>query len=201
MKRAAFVLALLGWAGAAQAQDRVIKLDCTVEVREDRQWWEVDDFSADWLWWSEDRAQFRLTSFTYDDRYRHRLIEDGLFSQGGNNRIVVSPRTMRARGRLWARLDFGSSSLGPLEVSRFRGYFAVASFPAHEVAAAMEGSEAVTVTFYDRNSDIRDRYSVPVADIRAGAERLVPMLREYEARLAAPERVCAERGNEIIVPH
>lgn len=201
MRWAAIALVLLGWAGAGQAQDRVTRIDCTVQIQEDRQWWEVDSFSADWLWWSEDRAQFRLTAFSYDDHYRHHLLEDGPFSRWGNNRIVVSPKTTWARGKLWARLDFDTSSLGPVEVSRSSDFFGVAFFPAHEVAAAMEASEAVAVTFYDRRSEIIDRYSVPVADIRTGAARLVPLFREYEARLAAPEGVCEDPEDAIVLTH
>ena len=199
MKRLAIpLLALLAWTSAAQAQDTQPDWDCKVEIKEDREWWQVDHFSASWLWWSEERAQFRLSAMIYDEHYRHHFVADGPFSQWGANRFVVSPKTTRARGKAWARLDFADGSLEPLEVSQHRSFYGIASFPAHEVLAAMEGSEAVTVTFYDRRSEIIDRYSVPVAAIRAGAERLQSLHSEYLARVANPEEACADR-NDVIV--
>ena len=198
MKRAALALLLLAGGTAVQAQDALRPCSRDVEVREDTDWWEADHFSVRWMHWFPDRASISLSSFTYDEHSRHHLEVEGPFSPWSSNAFMVSPKTMRTRGKLWAQLSAGGLSLPPEEVSRNNGFYGIASFNARKVKDFIGEAQELTITFFDRKQAVVDRYSVARTIIEAGAARMLPVHQEYIARMAQPAELC---GEEIITVH
>ena len=198
MKRAALALLLLAGGTAVQAQDGLRPCSRDVEVREETDWWQADHFSVRWTHWLPDRASMTITAYTYDQHNRHHLAVEGAFSPWSNNAFIVSPKSMRTRGKLWAQLSAGGQSLPPEEVSRNNGFYGIAFFNARKVKDLIGEAPELTITFYDRKQAVVDRYSVARTMIEAGAARMLPVHQEYIARMAQPAELCAE---EIILVH
>jgi hypothetical protein len=195
MKRTALVLLLLLGGSAVQAQDLMVDRVCDVEVREPSDLWNADRYSVRWTHWLPDRASVAIYSHIYDEHDRYHFEEEGAFSRWSNNSFIVSPKTRRTNGRLWARLAAGERVLAPQEVSRSKGFYGIARFKADEVHAMIEGAEELTVTFYDQKQAVIEQFTVPRPTIETGAARMGSVYQEYRTRLAEPETRC---GSEII---
>lgn len=172
---------------------------CDVEVKESDQWWQVDNFSARWTYWTQSRATIGLTAYTYTEHNLHHLFEEGAFTRWGGSNFIVSPRTAKTRGKMWAQVSSGGRTLEPKEVTRSGGFYGVAIFPAHEVEALMDDAPELSVTFYRKNSEIFEQITVPTEVIRKGAAKLVPQAREYQERMAAPNDDICDDQNDIII--
>ncbi|OBV10117.1 hypothetical protein [Erythrobacter dokdonensis] len=157
-------------------------------MREDTDWWDADHFWVRWTHWLPDRASLALYIYTYDEHDRYHFVEEGPFSRWGGKTLLVSPKTMRTRGKLWAQLAADERTLPPVEVSRRKGFYGIACFKPHEVKALLGDAEALTITFYRSEDDIVDSYLVSRATIEAGTQRMLPAYRSYEARKADPEK-------------
>ncbi len=198
MKRAALALLLLWGPSPAQAQDTRPECDPEVELREDNDWWNAEWFSVRWTHWMPDRGYLAITAYTYDEHYRHHLEAEGPFSRWSTSSFSVAPKTMRTRGKLWAQLSAGGTTLPPREVSRDKGFYSAAGFKAYEVKALIDNAPELMITFYDIKQVVVDRYTVPRATIEAGAAQMMSVYRDYRARLAEPQTPCPQ---EIILIH
>lgn len=198
MLRAALALLVLAGAATAQAQDSPPACDREVEVREATDWWNADRFSVRWLHWFPDRASLSVSAYTYDAHYRHHLEAEGPFSEWSSNSVIVSPKTMRTRGKLWAQLAADGRSLPPEEVSRSSGFYGIASFKAHIVKDLIGDAPELTITFFDRKQAVVDRYTIPRATIEAATARMMSVYADYRAGLAEPPTPCPP---EIVLVH
>lgn len=198
MKRAALALLFLAGSTAVQAQEARPECDPEVELREDSDWWDADWFSVRWTHWLPDRAYVAISAYTYDEHYRHHVEAEGPFSRWSSNSFFIAPKTMRTRGKLWAKLSAGGTTLPPVEVSRHKGFYGSASFKAYEVRALIDNAQELSITFYDSKQVVVDRYTVPRGTIEAGAEQMMSVYRDYRARLAEPQAPCLK---DIILVH
>jgi hypothetical protein len=198
MKHAALALLLLMGGATAQAQDTRPECDPEVERREDSDWWKADWFSVRWTHWVPDRGYVAITSYTYDEHYRHHLEAEGPFSRWSSDSFFVAPKTMRTRGKLWAQLSADGTTLPPVEVSRDKGFYGGAGFKAYDVKALIANVQELTITFYDSKQAVVDRYTLPRTAIEAGAAQMMSFYRDYRARLAEPPAPCPQ---EIILLH
>ena len=200
MHRALTLLALFAVPGPLAAQDEQPARACDIEIREESDWWQIDHFSSRWTHWLPDRASVSLSAYTYDPHYQHHLIEDGPFSPWGLSSFIVSPQTAKVKGAMWAQLATPDRSLGPVEVTRTDGFYGIAIFKAHEVKDMIGDAQALTVTFYKRGGEVFNRFTVPREVIEAGAGRLAPLYREYQARIDNPDSPClkGDEGTSLI---
>jgi hypothetical protein len=190
---AELALVVCGSGCTAQAQSRPPVWQCNVEVREGNQWWQVDRTSARWTFFTEDRAMLTLSAFTYDRHTKHHVITDGAFSEWASAYLVVSPRTMRAKGKLWASIATEGKALPGQRVAVSRGFYSATSFKVYDLMPYLAEGETLTVRFYDKKAQELDRILVPVATLSSAAARLVPLITEYDRRVAAPsEEVCED---------
>ncbi len=198
MRGAAFALLACALGSAAQAQQsRQPVWDCDVSVHEGNQWWDVDRTSARWTFVSENRAMLTLSVLTYDPHYKHHFITEGAFSQWANAYLVVSPRTMRTKGKLWASIETQGKSLPGQRVRASRGFYSATSFKLYDLMPYLAEGQSVTARFYDKRAVEADRIEVPLAMVRSAAERLVPLMAEYDRRIAAPSaEVCKDNSEE-----
>lgn len=192
MKRGALALLLLLWAATVHAQDTRPECDPAVELREDNDRWTAEWFSLRWTHWMPDRGYFTIAAYTYDEHYRHHLEAEGPFSRWSTNSFFVAPKTMRTRGKLWAQLSAGGTTLPPAEVSRDKGFYGGAGFKAYDVKTLIDNAPELTITFYDSKQAVVDRYTVPRATIEDGAAKMMSAYRDYRARLAEPQTPCPQ---------
>jgi len=198
MLRAALALLVLAGANTAQAQDAPPVCDREVEVREANDWWDADRFSVRWLHWFPDRASLSVSAYTYDAHYRHHLEAEGPFSEWSGNAFIVSPKTMRTHGKLWAQLSAGDRSLPPEEVSRSDGFYGIASFKAHAVKEFIGDAPELTITYYDRKQAVVDRYNIARTVIEAGTARMMSVYKDYAALMDKPAAPCPQ---DIVLVH
>lgn len=194
-------LALVLTPGAAQAQrGRQPAWDCDIAVREGNQSWDVDHISARWTFSSENGATLTLSVLTFDPHYKHHFITDGALSEWANAHLVVSPRTMRAKGKLWASIATQGKSLPGQRVRTSNGFYSVAIVRVYDLMPDLAEGQSVTVSFYDKRAVEADRIEVPMAMVRSAADRLVTLMGEYDRRIAAPnEEVCEDTSQKITI--
>ena len=196
--RAGLLAGLAAIAVPAAAQDAPTECAADIAVHEDADWWNADNFSVRWTHWFPDRATFAVSAFTYDAHYRHHLEAEGPFSQWSANSVIVSPRTMRTHGKLWAQLSAQGRSLPPGEVSRSGGFYGVAIFEAHVVKDFIADAPDLTITFYDRTRSVVDRYTIPRAVIDAGTARMMTVYKDHAAIRDKPAAPCPP---DIVLVH
>jgi hypothetical protein len=190
---------LLLTATSTVAQNSAPPTDCSIEVGDARDGWRADNYGVNWHHFTDNNTLVSAYLFLADAAGREALRRHGAFDPALRVSVDFGPQVAKARKPLWVTVIAGTKSIGPLKVSKDRGFYgsAMVSLLDLEPLLSSESKLTIVYSFVDGSEFIRS--TVPSADIRAAIQRFPSLMNEYDARMSNPDDECHQPHDEIVV--